>query len=331
MMRAKIALLGVLVLTVSCQGGESPPLSGAEGTAEAGGDIAVIDGRRISARSLEILVDDEEGGKSKQELLDELIITEVLYKRAVAGGYGDSPGFKVAAKQVLVARLLEEAVEKRARPQDIPQGEVAKYYKEKELAFYYTPETRSADHLLVKASSKKWNVYKDKVPEEVSARAQDIALKIRADIVDNGLAAKNADDLNVIKARWEQTLPEELEIVVETLPPFPKREQGERGKPGFMNSMVMPFADAVFASEVGLVTPVTKTRFGFHVIVMTRLVAELRIPIEEAGPGIRTHLATQKRRIMMQVFLDELIHEYGERVAMDVSSLAKAFKRDDVK
>jgi parvulin-like peptidyl-prolyl isomerase len=288
--------------------------------------IATIDGRNLSADVLRDLVEKESGGRTKEQLLDDMILAEVLLDRAVTEGYGNGAGYRLAVKRALVQRLLEKEVEEKATPQGVAEAAVEEYYTSHKLQHYYTPEMRSADHLLIRPISSKWGAWENKAPKEVYDKAEALVAKIRQDIVENSLPAKTAKDFRAIEARWKDRLPEDLEAVVESLPPFPKREIGKGGQPGYIGTVVESFADAVFVSGEGDLSPVVMTNFGAHLISMTSKVPTVEIPIAEAEAGIRQHLSQEDRKILSIEFSGRMLKKYASQVAIDNESLKEAFK-----
>jgi peptidyl-prolyl cis-trans isomerase C len=86
----------------------------------------------------------------------------------------------------------------------------------------------------------------------------------------------------------------------------PSKENGgslgsvERGQ------MVPPFEQAAFSQEVGKIGPVVKTRFGYHVILVTGKQPAGVQPLEDVREDIRGHLAMQRREKLLDAYLDTL-------------------------
>jgi peptidyl-prolyl cis-trans isomerase C len=75
--------------------------------------------------------------------------------------------------------------------------------------------------------------------------------------------------------------------------------------------MVPPFEEEAFSLEVGEISDVVQTQFGFHVIQVTDKTESGKMPFAEAKPQIDQYLAQQKRGEAIQEYLDGL-KEDGE-------------------
>lgn len=284
--------------------------------------VATVNGASIPARVLRRSVEQAQGTRTRQELLDDLILAQLQGDKALAEGFGDSQEIQNLHAQLMVQRLLEEAVERRAAPEAIPAAEVKAYYDENYF-LYKDPEMRAADHLLIKPSSKKWDPRGDPaaVPAEVRRKAHELAASIRAEITAEGLPATRAPELEVIARRWEGRVPEDLEVIVEQLPPFPRREFGKQGEPGFRVTVVEPFADAAFSLAVGVLSEPVDTDFGTHLLVVNTILPATEIPLSEAEPGIRELLALRRRMVLSAALVEELTSK--AQIAWDTSLLEK--------
>lgn len=282
--------------------------------------VATVDGRPISLQSLKAQVEALAGEQSRREVLDDLILAEALYDRALSEGYGDSPEVQLLLKRLMVQRLLEERVEKVASPESVPEQEVRTYYKENEV-LYFNPELRGTFHMLVKPNSERWNTREDDVPARIFTMAREYAVKIREDIKAQGDDINAPADFEAVSKRWESKMPPELEILIESLPLFPKRSLGQPGQPGYLGTMVEPFADATFEMSKGQLSDVVETDFGVHIIKLMVIQPEERVSFEDAAPGIRDFLAKRKRRVLIRLLLNELMKD--AQVGIDDSLLER--------
>jgi len=87
---------------------------------------------------------------NKAKFLDELVIDRLLHKEAVSRGFHKDKDvqaiIKEAKRKILIAKLLNEAVDTAVRVDDA----AAKEYYENNLQEFRTPEIRRASHIMVK-------------------------------------------------------------------------------------------------------------------------------------------------------------------------------------
>ena len=301
-------------MTLACADQVVPPMPEAEGLTETlrgapavqGQAAAHVNGRPIPAA---VVARQVQHGRPKAAVVNELVNAELFYERAIEQEYHQDPAVMQAYKRAMVDRYLASAVEDENRPEDVESSRVREYYQENQY-LYYTPELRAADHLLVKPSSKKWapDTNWDQVPEALFKTAAGFARDIKRDLVASGVEPRSAKELQVVQAKWSPRLPEDLEIVVERLPVSAQRSFGKPGMPGFINAMVDPFADAMFAMPgTGTVSEPVNTLFGTHLLVVTQIVPENRIPDAEAEAGIREYLSREDQTLAMATLMRRLI------------------------
>jgi peptidyl-prolyl cis-trans isomerase C len=70
--------------------------------------------------------------------------------------------------------------------------------------------------------------------------------------------------------------------------------------------MVPEFEEAAFSMELGTVSDVVKTQFGYHLITVTDRAEASTRSLEEVSEEIRTHLDRQAEGKLFQGFLDGL-------------------------
>ncbi len=73
--------------------------------------------------------------------------------------------------------------------------------------------------------------------------------------------------------------------------------------------MVQPFGEAAFALDVGEISAVVQTRFGYHVIVVEEKRPAGTVPLDEVKDEVRSRLVTQKTNMTTA----ELIQTLGQK------------------
>jgi len=141
-------------------------------------------------------------------------------------------------------------------------------------------------------------------PAQVHARHIIFAAGENADADSIINARTNADE-----ARQRALAGEDFAELARELSEGPTAPEG--GDLGFFTyqQMVPPFAEAAFALEVGEISEVVRTNFGFHVIKVEEKKPEVTLSLEESGNQIRLLLSQQQTATIVQ----EMIRSLGEK------------------
>jgi peptidyl-prolyl cis-trans isomerase C len=70
--------------------------------------------------------------------------------------------------------------------------------------------------------------------------------------------------------------------------------------------MVPPFEQAAFGLEVGEVSGIVETQFGYHIIKLTNREEARVVPFDEAKVGIEAMLNGQRTQEAMKAYTDQL-------------------------
>jgi len=138
-------------------------------------------------------------------------------------------------------------------------------------------------------------------PAQVHARHIIFAAGENAD-ADTIIAARTAAD----NARTRALAGEDFAELARELSEGPSAPEG--GDLGFFTyqQMVPPFAEAAFALEVGEISEVVRTNFGFHVIKVEEKNPEVTLTLEESSDRIRVLLVQQKTGVQVREMIKSL-------------------------
>lgn len=70
--------------------------------------------------------------------------------------------------------------------------------------------------------------------------------------------------------------------------------------------MVAPFEEAAFALEVGEISEIVETQFGYHIILVSEKIEAETAPLEDVSPSIENFLAQQKQDVALEEYVGAL-------------------------
>lgn len=187
-------------------------------------------------------------------------------------GFTDETFRAEISKNLTIEKLLDE---KLATARAVTPEDIEAYYQDNPDQFK-VPEQVQASHILIKVEA-------DDTPEVKAEKRQRLeALKKE---IDGGadfaeLAGANSD--------------------------CPSKTRG--GDLGLFTRerMVKPFADAAFAMEVGQVSDVVETQFGYHLIKLTDRKAEGSRPLDEVRQQVENQLDRQYKEAAFNTYMESL-------------------------
>ncbi len=244
-----------------------------------------------------INIPEEQLGDLKLKVINNLVDQELIYQDAVSKGLvvsneavslqleaikGQFPDeatyLNVLSSQGMTEEEVRSDVGKTLLVEDyvtgkfgplirIEDSDIADFYTENSQ-YFTTPEQVRASHILIKVE-----------PEAEESVKKDAL-----------------DRINAIKVRLDAG--EEFSELARTMSEGPSNVNGgDLGAFG-RGQMVKPFEDAVFAMNVGEVSDVVETQFGYHLIRLTAKNAAGTVPLEEVKGQIADHL-NQLRMVEM--------------------------------
>jgi parvulin-like peptidyl-prolyl isomerase len=262
-------IVGCLLL-LGIVGCESKPLPAP--LSKTGPVIASVDDFQVSQSDLEGLIEEIESKtpqviqsfQQKRELAQELVHVQLLYEAALKAGFADSFQFKSKLAEVFI-----EAMERDLR-ESLSAQEIERFYQQNKQNF----DEVSARHILLRANESTSRQDRLEILQKLEGWKK---------IVDNEpsrfmeLARQHSQDSTAVNG----------------------------GELGFFvrARMVGPFSAAAFAlKEVGEVSDIVKTEFGYHLIQLSGD----RRGFEHHEALIRTELTRRQKQKRLQEILSQL-------------------------
>ncbi len=231
------------------------------------------------ARAANITMTEEEvvAGMTKQLAAQQPGMTLEKFREIVTAQGGDFEAIKEGAARSMKYNKLFES--KWADGIAVTEDDVRNYYEEHPKEFD-TPEQVRASHILISTEVTDPNAD----PNQVKAQAREKAEKLLQEIKEGGDFAALAKEHSSC----------------------PSRAQG--GDLDFFTrgSMVKPFEDAAFALQVGEVSDVVETQFGYHIVKVTDHRDPNHVTLEAASSGITDKLTKQKKTDFVRNYIESL-------------------------
>lgn len=292
-MRHQIYLCVVIGLITCCGNDDSSPLDD---------DIALVP--RGFARSnvlawvdeVPILVEDLEHQKGDDrshdasDALQSLIQHELLAQEAQRRGFHIDPQVQRQQRISMANLLIRREFKKKFTKKSVPRKLIEAAYK-RNIIWFKSPEMVRVAHILVKANHEN--------TEDFHRRAKRIADKIR----------ELASSRPLTRKEFKQIATQ----IKKDHPTFNiGAEHFDTPNRGFT---VPPFADAAFALKTsGEISPVVRTRYGYHVIYLEKRLPARNRSLSEAEDEIRERIFDQARAQAFMLWIKDLEKRHGGKV-----------------
>jgi len=204
---------------------------------------------------------DEEKLNSQWSKIKSRMDSDAAYKAHIEKmKYSESELKEQISKQMIIQKFLTEKFMDKA---SVSPEEIKAYYDGNKTAFNL-PEQVQASHILIK------------VEPGADEKTKAAALKTIKEVQEK---IKGGGDFAALAKEYSGC---------------PSKEKG--GDLGFFGrgQMVKPFEDAAFSLEIGKVSDIVTTDFGYHLIKVTGKKAAATIPYDEVKPKIENFLKQQK-------------------------------------
>jgi len=178
-------------------------------------------------------------------------------------------------KEMETGLAVEKLIAKYAPTDEITEAEVRAYYDENTERFQQ-PERVKASHILIKADA------------DASEATKALALEEAEDVM--AQLDQGADFAQLAREHSA----------------CPSSQKG--GDLGFFQrgQMVPPFENAAFALDIGEVSGIVETQFGYHIIKVTDREESRTVPFDEAKANIEAMLEGQRTQEAMKTYTDQL-------------------------
>jgi len=297
--------------------------------------VATVNGRPVHDDCVRIQA--EKTGVDERTALQQCIDFELLAQEAERKGYSGDPSVLATRKREAVRAFLEaEFVSEFDGPEDVPEAAVKRHWAKNRFDYNY-PEYRFVAHALARLPKNTppgsgQDLAARKIADALHAHLAGerwdadgfmaAATRFRADRLLTRLVAKldplttegaNPDLVEILHAVAGAVT--EPPIIIQNLP---------RGFPaGGGGRYAIRFADAAFAiREEGMVAPPARTMgFGWHVIMLAKIIPEQRDTYQDADPKIRKKLFQRERFAAFQRWQSTLTR--GLAIEIDEESLAR--------
>jgi len=178
---------------------------------------------------------------------------------------------KNAQEGLAINRWIETNISAKVKVAD---ADIEKYYRDNQSQFK-TKETISASHILIAVK-----------PQEVAGA--DAAAKKKAEADADAAAKKKASD---ILAQLKQGADFEKLAAEFSDCPSGKSSKGSLGEFSQDGQMVKEFEDAAFKLQVGQMSDLVKTQFGYHIIKVTAKKPAGTVELDKVKPFIKDTLS----------------------------------------
>ena len=174
------------------------------------------------------------------------------------------------------AQLMFEILVDEFKEEEPPsEGEISKFYDDHKLEMA-SPATVTVSHILLKDPEH---------TDDTKAAIEDVLKK-----------AKNGEDFEALAKEYSEDGSADNGGVLD---PFSQNGQ-----------MVKEFEDASFSLDVGEISDIVETEFGFHIIKLLDKTDMQEIPLEENRDNIITQICTDKATALLATLKNEVKIEY---------------------
>jgi peptidyl-prolyl cis-trans isomerase C len=263
-------------------------------------------------------LDDASLKRLRNEVLENLIDNELLFEEGNRRGYAADEGEINSQFDEVQAQFPTEQEFQAALKEMNYTAATFKYAVERRITLEKLIENDIAPGITV--SDEESHLYYEDNPEYFVQPKQVRASHILIMVEDQNNEQQKQEALEKIKL-VQQKLREGGDFAALAMEYSGGPSSAQGGDLGFFQSgqMVPPFEEAAFSMKVGEVSDVVETRFGYHLIKVTDIQAEVSIPYEHAKNSIVQYLTQNlimnEIEVLVTVLKDEAeIERYPENM-----------------
>lgn len=291
----------------------------ADKAASSGKEVASVNGKPISKsqyeRDLSVFqkraaqegrqLSDADLTTVKNRILENLIDAEVLYQQSQKDGVKIDDQAINEQIETIKKRFSDESAYKKAlEGMDVSEKEIRAQIQ-RGLAINQLLDTNVSQKITVnEEESKKYynnnpNLFKQ--PEQV--KASHILIKVAPDAEES---KKNQARKKIETVQKKVRQGEDFSLLAKANSEGPTAQRD--GDLGYFHRgrMAKPFEDAAFALNVGEVSGIVETQFGYHLIKVTDKKPARTIPYKEVQPRLEQHLKKEKGKTEIQGYIENL-------------------------
>ncbi|MFH1130214.1 MAG: peptidyl-prolyl cis-trans isomerase [Pseudomonadota bacterium] len=248
--------------------------------------VATVNGIPILASDLLIQMQAENDSRAALEVL---IKHELLAQEARKRGYAKDLAALDMERRAMANLIIRREFGDQFKPENVADHWIEKAYENNKTKFVH-PDLVEVVHLLAKVLPHQ--------SKKLHERAEELAQKAHAIAVSRPLTPDEFAQIRDLLAK------EAVGIKFKAQTFFTDE-----------TTVVRPFAEAAFAlKEPGDISPVVKTRYGYHVIYLKRKIPSRNTPLSEVKEEIRAKIFEEVRAEEFKLYLDELEKRIGVSV-----------------
>lgn len=299
---------------------ESSDLSGSGTPIQSGGSLpaATVNGRPISQKDFEQLlqaaqyqymqqgmqIQGAQLEQLKQMVLESLIDDEIIYQAALDEGYSATEAeIDKAVESTRGQFESEEAYQQALQRDGLDEAQIREMLAEQLTRNKYEQE-KFIDPVNVEADEIQafYDENPDQFKQPFQYRSSHILVQVAEDASEEEKAAAK-DKIEDVKQRIENG--EEFSEVARELSDCPSSSNGGDLDYQQRGALVPAFEEAALALEIGEISDVVETRFGYHIIKLTDRKEEETVAFEDVKDQIENYLMREKYRDIRSSFIRE--------------------------